>query len=329
MSGPERLSRKEPSREPIAPSRARGDRDRGGALADAIGNRALLGLLRAARPAGVPVASPGSAGERRADAVADAVQPGAAGGERASGEPPVSVAPEPLLRAATTGGSPLPDGVRGEMESRMDARLEDVRVHTGPAAAAASAALGARAFTFGKHVVFGDGEYRPESAAGRRLLAHELAHAVGQDGAGGVVHAWHVHARSRENDDAGHIDCFAAVPLAAFRGNIGTDRYVAHVHYFCPLNIAPFVGVSEDYWVDISVPHGTSAGTVRMGIGAAHATAWHSTRFVYPSNNPSRSADGCVGWFENIFEREIAALAATLGGGASVSTSAPAGSPCP
>jgi len=53
-----------------------------------------------------------------------------------------------------------------------------VRIHTGARAAGTAAALRSHAFAYGPHVVFGRGEYRPGTAAGRRLLAHELAHAV-------------------------------------------------------------------------------------------------------------------------------------------------------
>src|SRR5262249_32331157 len=51
-------------------------------------------------------------------------------------------------------------------------------------AAQAADALGARAFTLGSSIWFGRGEYRPEVSAGRRLLAHEVAHTVQQRGAG-------------------------------------------------------------------------------------------------------------------------------------------------
>ena len=57
-----------------------------------------------------------------------------------------------------------------------------VRVHTDARAAAAAESVGARAFTVGSAVVFGAGEYRPGTRAGSRLLAHELAHVVQQDG---------------------------------------------------------------------------------------------------------------------------------------------------
>lgn len=58
----------------------------------------------------------------------------------------------------------------------MGADLSAVRIHTGPTADQAARSVGARAFALGHHVVFANGEYRPESGEGRQLLAHELAH---------------------------------------------------------------------------------------------------------------------------------------------------------
>ena len=54
-------------------------------------------------------------------------------------------------------------------------------------AAESAAAVGARAYTVGSHVVMGAGEYRPTTAAGRRLLVHELAHVVQQAGSTAAV----------------------------------------------------------------------------------------------------------------------------------------------
>ncbi len=58
-----------------------------------------------------------------------------------------------------------------------------VRIHADEPAARAAAALNARAFTVGSHVVFGRGEYAPETPPGQQLLAHELTH-VAQQAAG-------------------------------------------------------------------------------------------------------------------------------------------------
>ncbi|WP_171172568.1 DUF4157 domain-containing protein, partial [Streptomyces sp. I05A-00742] len=68
--------------------------------------------------------------------------------------------------------------MRGQMEAGFGRDLGHVRVHDGPSAALAAAALDARAFSLGPHLVFGTGEYRPDTPAGRGLIAHELAHVV-------------------------------------------------------------------------------------------------------------------------------------------------------
>jgi len=59
-----------------------------------------------------------------------------------------------------------------------------VRVHTDERAAASAASLSARAYTIGRHVVFGRGEYAPGTSSGRHLLGHELAHVVQQSRGG-------------------------------------------------------------------------------------------------------------------------------------------------
>lgn len=88
--------------------------------------------------------------------------------------------PPAVARVASGEGSTLDAGVRSFVEPRFGMDFSHVRVHTGTAEAAAADALGARAFTLGNDVVFGRGEYRPMTHAGRRLLAHELTHVVQQ-----------------------------------------------------------------------------------------------------------------------------------------------------
>src|SRR5262249_17437579 len=81
-------------------------------------------------------------------------------------------------------GTPLPRSVRRHMEPRFGTSFADVRVHHDRQASDSARSVGARAYTFGRDVVFHAGEYRPETAAGRRLIAHELAHVVQQRAAG-------------------------------------------------------------------------------------------------------------------------------------------------
>jgi Domain of unknown function (DUF4157) len=65
--------------------------------------------------------------------------------------------------------------------------LGGVRVHHGDAAATATTALNARAFTVGRDIAFAPGEFRPGTASGQRLLAHELTHVAQQTQAGTPV----------------------------------------------------------------------------------------------------------------------------------------------
>ncbi|MGJ7419539.1 DUF4157 domain-containing protein [Streptomyces cinereoruber] len=73
-----------------------------------------------------------------------------------------------------SGGSPLDEAPRTDMEARLGADFSDVRLHTGAAARRSAAEIGARAYTSGSHVVIGDG------GDDRHTLAHELTHVVQQ-----------------------------------------------------------------------------------------------------------------------------------------------------
>ncbi|MCC6192602.1 MAG: DUF4157 domain-containing protein [Anaerolineales bacterium] len=90
------------------------------------------------------------------------------------------------IEAASAGGSPLAPGLAQEFGARLDSDLTNVRVHTGPEADALNQAVDAVAFTSGQNVFFSQGAYAPQSAQGRHLLAHELAHTV-QQAAGPVA----------------------------------------------------------------------------------------------------------------------------------------------
>jgi hypothetical protein len=61
--------------------------------------------------------------------------------------------------------------------------LGDVRVHDGPDADALARSVQARAFAVGPDLFFAEGEHRPGTADGDRLIAHELTHVVQQRGA--------------------------------------------------------------------------------------------------------------------------------------------------
>lgn len=75
-------------------------------------------------------------------------------------------------RAASADADPLSD-----MGRLFDADFDDVRIRR---ASAAATSIEADAFTRGDEIHFAPGQYRPDTATGRQLLGHELAHVVQQ-----------------------------------------------------------------------------------------------------------------------------------------------------
>lgn len=106
---------------------------------------------------------------------------GGAGGDQQTGE-----GVERALQS-TSGGQPFPPAARSFFEPRFGRDFGNVRVHTGGEAADLNRTLNAKAFTHGSDIYFGEGQYRPESTDGKKLMAHELTHVVQQSGDGGAV----------------------------------------------------------------------------------------------------------------------------------------------
>jgi Domain of unknown function (DUF4157) len=75
-------------------------------------------------------------------------------------------------------GRPLDAETRAFMEPRFGHDFSHVRVHTDAKAAASALAVNALAYTVGRDVVFGSGQYAPATGVGQSLLAHELAHII-------------------------------------------------------------------------------------------------------------------------------------------------------
>ena len=63
-------------------------------------------------------------------------------------------------------GQPLPESERAFFEPRFGQDLTHVRINTGAQAAQTNASIGARAFTLGNNITFGQGEYQPNTKQG-------------------------------------------------------------------------------------------------------------------------------------------------------------------
>ncbi len=137
------------------------------------------------------VSQPGDRWEQEADRMAEAaiagspsrvrsfdpattlrVQPGQIAG--------FSKVPASVYDAVHRPGQPLDPQTRTLMEARLGYDFRHVRLHNDQQAAQSAREVNALAYTVGKDVVFGPGQFAPHTHAGQRLLAHELAHTVQQ-----------------------------------------------------------------------------------------------------------------------------------------------------
>ncbi|HEX6369268.1 MAG TPA: DUF4157 domain-containing protein [Longimicrobium sp.] len=147
-------------------------------------------------PARIAVGPAGDEYERQADQAA--AERMAAGRPAAGGIPPriqrfsarpagrMDAAPASVGHALAQAGRPLEPALRRDMEQRFDHDFSGVRVHADGAAARSARDVGASAYTVGRHIVFGAGEFAPATHQGRLLLAHELTHTVQQSAVAGV-----------------------------------------------------------------------------------------------------------------------------------------------
>lgn len=122
-------------------------------------------------------------------------------------------APEAVRSVLAGAGRPLDAGDRAFFEPRFGRDLSGVRVHDGADAARSAAAVGAQAYAVRDRIVFAQGRYAPGSDAGRRLLAHELAHTLQQSGA--VRRKVVSPTPGEATEAAGHLNTFCPGSVSA------------------------------------------------------------------------------------------------------------------
>jgi hypothetical protein len=219
-NSPDTVSRAASKGRAIAATSAERRRQHFRGLQRTIGNQAVSRMLSLAAPTvqtKLTVNQPGDQYEQEADRVADQVMrmpepslsPKCAKFEEeeknlqrkeadsgpaaappivpASGSPAsASAAPETVdakvREMISQPGQALDPRARAFLEPRFGFDFSNVRVHTGRDAGASATSVHAKAYTMGSNVVFGPGQYSPDTQHGRRLIAHELAHVVQQSG---------------------------------------------------------------------------------------------------------------------------------------------------
>ena len=85
-----------------------------------------------------------------------------------------------FIQGLSAGGQSLSPAQQHFFGKRMAHDFSQVKIHTGPDADESAREVNALAYTTGNHIVFKQGTYNPDTAEGKMLLAHELAHVVQQ-----------------------------------------------------------------------------------------------------------------------------------------------------
>ena len=91
-------------------------------------------------------------------------------------------APPIVHDVLSSSGQALDGATRSFFEPRFGADLSNVRIHTGAHAIQSARSVNSLAYTVGRNIVFAQQRYEPSTPGGRRLLAHELAHVMQQEG---------------------------------------------------------------------------------------------------------------------------------------------------
>lgn len=85
-------------------------------------------------------------------------------------------APSIVKEVIASQGQPLDGDTKSFMEERLGHNFQNVQIHNDSSAHRSSAEINALAYTHENHIAFGAGRYQPNTYAGKKLLAHELAH---------------------------------------------------------------------------------------------------------------------------------------------------------
>ena len=180
-------------------------------------------------------------------------------------------------------GSPagLPLFLRRKAEAAFGRSLEDIRVHNDSKAAESARSLGAKAYTTGKDIVFGEGQYKPDTADGERLLAHELAHIVQQSGATPVagISQKSDSLEQTADDAAGKVMSGVPAPIAP-ASSVPTIQREADPHLKPPPMLARAMGSGT---VDDFITGSAALSSAQKAQIASLAASILSLREDYPS----------------------------------------------
>jgi hypothetical protein len=225
--------------------------------------------------------------------------------EAGPGTQRIGEAPEIVHEALRSPGQALDADTRAFMEPRFGHDFSQVRVHADARGSESVRAVHARAYTVGRDVVFGAGQYSPGASEGRRLIAHELAHVV-QQGSSPATGRFGIEMGSPSSSQEAEADAisnaigdpFQTVPL---RPRIRTGAPVLNRAVCTPAAkcAVPIAGAAEDF--------GTAVATVESGPRARR-------KKMTPARAMSTGHAGRPRQLENFLEKGIPGRKAQIQG---------------
>lgn len=233
------------------------------------------------------LASSGDPYEREAEKVADEVtrvaDPGSA---RAHSSTYRGLGTSRDGHGAGGRGAPLPDDVRSYFEPRFRFDFSKVRVHSDGESAERAHALRARAYTVGRDIVFGAGEYSPATREGRRLLAHELVHVVQQAGGTAAAHGAPA-AQPTAARGAANVGRISSLQRPAAIQRFGWKDVVNIYEWTNPLTFSSkllqhFTGAELNTW--FLLEQSVRASATRISLPAGHIAALRRYAAAVPSD---------------------------------------------
>jgi hypothetical protein len=213
---------------------------------------------------------------------------------------------ESRIQSLKGGGQPLPKVMRDFFEPRFGYDFSGIRIQTNSHAWMLNRKLNSRAFTTGKDIFFGQGQYNPGSLSGRKLLAHELTHTIQQDE---MKEKYIQRAEVDDRSCAGLTDIETDINTRV-NSDIGAARTTAGT----PLNVATFLADVErrlggrgpispiEQFIEAMppskrrIPPQSLSGTKYQGAeGAGHFWRLHTLRLAHVAGAAVKVNSICVG----------------------------------
>jgi hypothetical protein len=191
--------------------------------------------------------------------------------KRAPGNADIGEVPSVVHEVLRSPGQPLDRFSRAFFEPRFGRDFGAVRIYADAKANASARSIGALAYTVGSNVVFGPGQYSPQTQQGRHLLAHELAHAVQQGrGRGEGAVAQRQTAKLSPTPIAPPVRADETGPGSTDR--LGSQTFTCGIYsVFVPAMLASTAGAAGA--VAAGVANATAAAAVAAAAGPAAAAA--------------------------------------------------------